>query len=171
MPDSDPERRWFEMEVRGVILDPNNDSPIVILRQLGESLYLPIWIGLFEANAIAIALESIQPQRPMTHDLLHSVVESLRGTLERVEIHALHEGTFYARLVVRREAAEEPIEIDARPSDAIALALRAAAPVWASRQVLENAVTTSKAVEPADEERLREWLANATADDLGKYSM
>lgn len=166
-----PGSSWVEMEIRGLILDPQSESPIVILRQQGESLFLPIWIGLFEANAIALALESIRPTRPMTHDLLRSTIESLGGKLERIEIHALREGTFYARLIVRKSETGEPTEIDSRPSDAIALALRAEAPVWASREVLAHAVNTAKAAEHTDEQQLREWLANATADELGKYSM
>ncbi len=159
------------MEVRGLILDPQSESPVVILSQPSESLYLPIWIGLFEANAIASVLESIHPKRPMTHDLLQSTIDSLGGALDRIEIHALHEGTFYARLIVRRGQPSKLTEIDARPSDAIALALRAAAPIWASRQVLEHALSSGRATDQTDEKRLREWLENATAEDLGKYSM
>ena len=158
------------MQLRGLILDPQSDSPVVILREEGESLYLPIWIGVFEANAIALALESIRPKRPMTHDLLRSSIEALGGVLERIEIHSLHEGTFYARLIVRRDP-DAALVIDSRPSDALALALRVGAPIWAARQVLEHAVASSKAADVSDEERLREWLANAKAEDLGKYSM
>lgn len=162
---------WVEMEIRGLILDPQSESPVVILREEGESLYLPIWIGLFEANAIALAIESVVPARPMTHDLLRSAIEALGGALERIEIHSLREGTFHARLVVRRGESGEPVEIDARPSDAIALALRARAPIWASRQVLESAISSARAAEHTDEQKLREWLENATPEDLGKYSM
>jgi bifunctional DNase/RNase len=165
-----PAANWVEMRLRGLILDPQSESPVVILREEGESLYLPIWIGVFEANAIALALESIQPKRPMTHDLLRSSIEALGGVLERIEIHSLLEGTFYARLIVRRDG-QEPIVIDSRPSDALALALRAGAPIWASREVLEHAVASSRATEASDEERLREWLANAKPEDLGKYPM
>lgn len=171
MANSELDSQWIEMEVRGLILDPNSDTPIVILRTLGESRYLPIWIGPFEANAIALALESIQPKRPMTHDLLRSMLESLGATLARIEIHTVLDGTFHARLIVRREETGEPTEVDARPSDAIALALRASAPVWASRQVLESAIVPAVAAGQSDEERLREWLENATSEDLGKYSM
>lgn len=162
---------WVEMEIRGLILDPQSESPVVILREAGESLYLPIWIGLFEANAIALAIESVVPMRPMTHDLLQSSIEALGGALERIEIHSLLEGTFHARLVVRTGEPGEPIEIDSRPSDAIALALRAKAPIWATRQVLESAISSAKAAEHTDEQKLREWLENATPEELGKYSM
>jgi hypothetical protein len=161
---------WVEMQLRGMILDPQSESPVVILREDAESLFLPIWIGVFEANAIALALESIHPKRPMTHDLLRSTLEALGGALVRIEIHTLHEGTFYARLIVNR-AAGDSIEVDSRPSDAIALALRAGAPIWAARQVLQQAVASTQAVEATDEERLREWLEKAKPEDLGKYSM
>ena len=158
------------MQLRGLILDPQSESPVVILRQEAESLYLPIWIGVFEANAIALALESVHTKRPMTHDLLRSSIEALGGVLERIEIHSLQEGTFYARLVVRR-GSDATIEIDSRPSDALALALRFGAPIWAARQVLDHAVASSRATELSDEERLKEWLENANPEDLGKYSM
>ena len=161
---------WVEMRLRGLILDPNSESPVVILREERESIYLPIWIGVFEANAIALALEEVKPRRPMTHDLLRSTVESLGGTLVRIEIHALHEGTFFARLIVQRHE-QEPFEIDARPSDAIALALRMSAPIWTAREVLQHALASAKAAELSDEQRLREWLENANPEELGKYSM
>jgi bifunctional DNase/RNase len=158
------------MRLRGLILDPNSESPVIILREERESIYLPIWIGVFEANAIALALEEVKPRRPMTHDLLRSTVESLGGRLVRIEIHSLQEGTFFARLIVLRHE-QEPIEIDARPSDAIALALRMSAPIWTAREVLHQAVASAKAAELSDEQRLREWLENANPEELGKYSM
>lgn len=158
------------MRLRGLILDPNSESPVVILREENDAVFLPIWIGVFEANAIALALEEVRPRRPMTHDLLRSTVESLGGSLLRIEIHSLQEGTFLARLIVSRDGAE-PIEIDARPSDAIALALRMSAPIWTAREVLRQAVVRAQAAEITDEQKLREWLENAKPEDLGKYSM
>ena len=160
---------WVRMTVRGLILDPNSDAPVVILREVEGTVFLPIWIGAFEANAIAMAVEGVEIHRPMTHDLLHHSILQLGGKLERVEIHDLVAGTFYARLLVA--TATGTIDIDARPSDAIALAVRAEAPIWASRGVLQAAVSTSRAADESDEERLREWLANAQPEDLGKYSM
>jgi hypothetical protein len=162
---------WLPMQLRGLILDPQSESPVVILHEEKEALYLPIWIGVFEANAIALALEAVRPKRPMTHDLLRSTIESLGGALERIEIHTLHEGTFYARLIVRTKLGEPPVAIDSRPSDAIALALRAGAPIWAARQVVEQAVASAKNADLTDEKGLREWLANAKPEELGKYSM
>ena len=170
MEERPPPSDWAEMQIRGLILDPQSESPIVVLREMGESLYLPIWIGAFEANAIALALESVRLKRPMTHDLLRSTVEELGATLQRIEIHALLDGTYFARLVVH-QAYGETVEIDARPSDAIALALRARAPIWVARAVLDHAIASARATELSDEKRLKEWLENAKPEELGKYSM
>ncbi len=170
---------WVEMRLKGLILDPTSDVPVVILREEGGTVFLPIWIGVFEANAIALALEGVQPPRPMTHDLLRSVVEALGATLVRVEIHSLIEGTFHARLRLHRGAGGAPgsdampggIEVDARPSDAVALALRLGAPIWIAREVLDGALSTQQASEAEDDRKLREWLENARPEDLGKYRM
>jgi bifunctional DNase/RNase len=164
-----PIAEWIQMDVRGLILDPNGETPIVILRQHEGAIYLPIWIGAFEANAIALALEGVQPPRPMTHDLLRGCLERFGARLERVEIHDLIDGTFLARLLVATGTGVEAI--DSRPSDAMALALRTGSPIFASRGVLEAALSSSKASEEGDEERLREWLQNARPEDLGKYQM
>lgn len=162
------------MRLKGLILDPTSDVPVVILREEGGTVFLPIWIGVFEANAIALALEAVETPRPMTHDLLRAVVDGLGATLARVEIHALIEGTFHARLRLRRTTSEgrsEEVEVDSRPSDAIALALRCGAPIWIARTVLDGALSTQKASEAEDERKLREWLENARPEDLGKYPM
>jgi len=172
--DANPPGEWVEMRLKGLILDPTSDVPVLILREEGGAVFLPIWIGVFEANAIALALEGIQTPRPMTHDLLQSVLGGLGAELERVEIHSLVEGTFHARLRLRRRGAAgggEPIEVDSRPSDAVALALRTGAPIWIARTVLDGALSTQKASEADDDRKLREWLENARPEDLGKYSM
>lgn len=161
---------WVEMKLRGLIVDPNHEAPVVILREEGGSLYLPIWIGVFEANAIALAVEGVATRRPMTHDLLRGVLQQLGAELLRVEIHSLIDGTFHARLLVR-DGGGRQVEIDARPSDAMALALRTGAPIWTAREVLEQAVSTSKAYETRDEEKLREWLEKASPEEFGKYPM
>jgi bifunctional DNase/RNase len=160
---------WVEMRLRGLILDPQNEAPVVILREEGGSTFLPIWIGVFEAQAIALALEKVALPRPMTHDLLGSAIVALGGALRRVEIHTLQGGTYFARLIL--DTGSGTLEVDARPSDAIALALRAPAPIWTARTVLADALASAKATDSADEERLKEWLANAKPEDLGKYSM
>ena len=162
------------MRLKGLILDPTSDVPVLILREEGGSIFLPIWIGVFEANAIALALEGIQPPRPMTHDLLQAVLGGLGADLVRVEIHSLIEGTFHARLRLRRTVEpgrSEEVEIDSRPSDAVALALRVGAPIWIARTVLDGALSTHKASEAEDDRKLREWLENARPEDLGKYRM
>jgi bifunctional DNase/RNase len=163
------------MNLKGLILDPTSDVPVVILREEEGTVFLPIWIGVFEANAIALALEGVQPPRPMTHDLLRSVVSGLGAELVRVEIHSLIEGTFHARLRLRRRVGSEPgaeeLEIDSRPSDAVALALRVGAPIWIARAVLDGALSTQKASQAEDDRKLREWLENARPEDLGKYPM
>jgi len=124
------------MSVGGITLDPATKAPIVVLRDAEEKLHLPIWIGLLEASAIASELEGVRPQRPMTHDLLRSTIGSLGGEVVAVEITDLRENTFYARIVVR--AADGTVELDARPSDAIALALRTRTKILVARQVIEQ---------------------------------
>ncbi len=165
-----PGTGWVEMKLRGLIVDPNSEAPVVILREEGGSLYLPIWIGVFEANAIALAVEGVELRRPMTHDLMRGLLESLGATLRRVEIHSLLEGTFHARLLLTASDGEELV-VDSRPSDAMALALRTGAPIWTAREVLDQAVSTSRAYESPDEDKLREWLEQARPEDLGKYPM
>jgi len=170
MSDESPGPGWVEMRLRGLIVDPDNEGPVVVLREEGSTLYLPIWIGVFEANAIALALEGVATRRPMTHDLLRGVLEGLGTRLERVEIHALVEGTFLARLRLRTGGGEA-VEIDSRPSDALALALRMKAPIWTAREVLEQAVSAARAYQTQDEEKLRKWLEQARPEDFGKYPM
>jgi uncharacterized protein len=166
---SEPPNDFVEMKLRGLILDPNTETPVLVLREVEGSVFLPIWIGAFEANAIALAVEGIQAPRPLTHDLLRATLEALGGQLLRVEVHDLSAGTFFARLIVSTSSGE--LSVDARPSDAIALALRAEAPIWTARKVLDAALENARATRETDEERIREWLAKAGPEDLGKYSM
>jgi bifunctional DNase/RNase len=142
--------------------------PIVILRDTDNQRALPIWVGPVEANAIALQIENVSPQRPMTHDLLRTLLVELEATLVRVVIADLREGTFYAYLELRRH--EETLFIDARPSDAIALSLRARAPVFVESRVLEQAKSIDSASDQADRERLQRWLESLDPDDLG-YKM
>lgn len=158
---------WIEMQLKGLLLDPSSETPVLILRAIGGALLLPIWIGLPEANAIAMALEGVRAPRPMTHDLLRNCIESLGATLERVEVWGLLEGTFHARLRLQREAGET-LEIDTRPSDAIALAVRTESPIWVARAVLESALSSELAT---DEDKLKAWLEQARPEDLGRYKM
>jgi len=159
----------IRMEIKGLMLDPSSNLPIVILRDEGSQLFLPIWIGVFEANAIALRIEGVEPPRPMTHDLLRSSLETLGATVERVLISDLRDNTFYATIFLRHHGAE--VTLDARPSDAIALALRATAPIFVLKEVLDKAKAVDLATDASDEEKLKKWLEEAGPDDLGKYKM
>ena len=159
----------IRMEIKGLVLDPNTKAPIVILRDDKGEILLPIWIGVFEANAIALRLENVETPRPMTHDLLQSALETLGGKVEKIVISDLKDNTFYARIHVVRNGSN--LEIDARPSDAIALALRSAAPIFVLQPVLEQAQAVNLVQEATDEEKLRKWLEEMDPEDLGKYKM
>ncbi len=155
------------MEVKGLIMDPGSSVPIVILRSEEQSRILPIWIGLFEANAIALKLEGIEPPRPMTHDLVVDFLGNLNCTISRVAINDLIDNTFFAQIFVRVE--DKELTIDSRPSDAIALALRAEVPIYVAETVLEKAKADDLGAR--DKEKLKKWLEEVDPDDLGKYTM
>ena len=159
----------LRVEIKGLMLDPSSNVPIVILRDTESQLFLPIWIGLSEANAIASRIEGIEPPRPMTHDLLRSVVENLGGAVEKIVISDLKESTFFAVIHVRQ--GDTPVEIDARPSDAIALALRVSAPIFVLRSVLDKAQAVDLATQATDEEKLKKWLEEISPEELGKWTM
>jgi bifunctional DNase/RNase len=159
----------LQVEIKGLMLDPSSNVPIVILRDIRSQLFLPIWIGVFEANAIALRIEGVEPPRPMTHDLLRSVLEQLGGRVEKIVISDLRESTFFALIHVRNQ--ERDVAIDARPSDAIALALRTGSPIFVLRSVLDKAQAVDLATDASDEEKLRKWLEEISPDDLGKWTM
>jgi bifunctional DNase/RNase len=156
-----------EVAIKGLMVDPVTNMPIVLLRDADSQRVLPIWVGPLEANAIALQIENVAPPRPMTHDLLKNVLTELGTTLERVVISDLREGTFYAYLELRRGS--ELIYVDSRPSDAIALSLRTKTPVFVEQQVLESGRIV-EATDKADQERLQRWLESLDPDDLG-YKM
>jgi bifunctional DNase/RNase len=158
----------IEMSIRGLMVDPITNMPIVILRDADNQRVLPIWVGPVEANAIALQIENVAPPRPMTHDLLMRVLAELGATLVRVIIQDLKDNTFYAYLELDREG--EPVLIDARPSDALALALRTKARVFVHPQVLDQAKSIDVTPDKADQERLQRWLESLDPDDLG-YKM
>ena len=157
------------MEVKRLMLDPNSNLPIVILGDATGARLLPIWIGLFEANAIAMRLEAIDSPRPMTHDIFAHTLTELAVTVERVEICDLRENTFFANLHISR--AGESSSLDSRPSDAIALALRMGAPIFVLPKVLAKAQTAEARAALPDEEKIRAWLEQAGPEDLGDYEM
>jgi bifunctional DNase/RNase len=156
------------MSIKGLMLDPVSNSPIVVLKDEQEKFFLPIWVGIFEANAIALQLENITTPRPMTHDLLRNMISELDARVIRIVINDLRDSTFFAQ--IRLLTGEKTLEVDARPSDAIALALRTEAPIFVAQSVLDQAQTISPDGEDQDE-KLKKWFEQLTPDDLGKYKM
>jgi len=160
----------IEMTIKGLMVDPITNMPIIILRDKAGDRVLPIWVGIFEANAIALQMENITTPRPMTHDLLRNVINDLKASVQKVVVSDLRENTFYALIYVTTDG--DTMAIDARPSDAIALALRTRAPIFVEETVIDNAKTVDLSAEPsADADRLHKWLESLDPDDLGKYKM
>lgn len=165
---------FIEMRVSGLTMDPITNTPIVILKDLEEKKAIPIWIGIFEASAIATEIEKITFSRPMTHDLLNDIVKLLNTEVVRVEIHDLRNNTFFANIHLLREG--KLIVVDARPSDAIAIALRAGAPIFVDERVIEKSRNVDFGTKMTDldrlkKEKLAEFLENLSPEDFGKYKM
>jgi len=159
----------IEMTIKGLMVDPITNTPIVILRDKEGQKVLPIWVGIFEANAIALQIENIATPRPMTHDLLRNVIRDLKATVQRIVVCDLQENTFYALIYLSLNG--DTVAIDARPSDAIALALRTRAPIFVEETVIDNAKTFDPAPDKSDTDRLHKWLESLDPEDLGKYKM
>ncbi len=159
----------IEMTIKGLMVDPVTNMPIIILRDKDGQKILPIWVGIFEANAIALQIENVSTPRPMTHDLLKNVINDLRGVVQKIVVSDLKENTFYALIYVTLQG--DTVAVDARPSDAIALALRARVPIYVEESVIENAKTIDFTAEKPDAERLHKWLESLDPDELGKYKM
>jgi hypothetical protein len=157
------------MEIKGLLMDPVSNMPVVVLRDAANGVFLPIWVGIFEANAIAIQMEKIATPRPMTHDLLKNLLGELDATVERIVINDLRENTFFARIHLLR--GDTRWDVDSRPSDAIALALRVNAEIFVEEDVLEKSKTLRPDGDESDPERLKKWLEEVNPDDLGKYRM
>ena len=158
-----------EMQIRGLMMDPVTNMPIVVLKDVSSDLVLPIWVGLFEANAIALELEKTATPRPMTHDLLQNMARGLNAEVRKVVVSELREDTFYA--VIWLDHAGETVTMDARPSDAIALALRWDCPIYVNRDVLENSKQAAGGTQNANADEMRRWLENLNDDDMGRYKM
>jgi hypothetical protein len=158
-----------EMTIKGLMVDPVTHMPIIILRDADGLRVLPIWVGIFEANAIALQMENISTPRPMTHDLLRNVIEALGGAVTKVVIADLRDNTFYALIHV--DAPSGPIAIDARPSDAIALALRTQASIFVEESVIDGAKGIDFGTDRPDSDRLQKWLESLDPEELGKYKM
>ena len=158
-----------EMKIKGLMIDPVSNMPIIILKNPDGNTVLPIWVGIFEANAIAMQLESVVSPRPMTHDLLKNVIEGLRAKVAEVVITDLRDNTFFA--VIRLVLDGETFSIDARPSDAMALALRTSSPIHVESQVLDKSEGGGQEGDSDHAERLRRWLETVDPEELGQYEM
>ncbi len=156
------------MLIKGLMMDPVTNMPIVVLRDEAGDRTLPIWIGMFEAHAVAVQLENSGSTRPMTHDLLKHMIEALGAVVTEIHVTDVRDGTFYA--VIYLAAGNEIVAVDARPSDALALALRTRAAVYVAEHVLADArpLETPTA---QDTERLQHWLESLDPDEMGKYKM
>ncbi|MCH7922434.1 MAG: bifunctional nuclease family protein [Nitrospinae bacterium] len=161
----------LEMKVKGLALDPSTNMPIVILKDLEEEQALPIWVGIFEANAIALEMESVPTPRPMTHDLIKNILEETEATVLRIVVNDLKDNTFYAEIILSLNGTE--VAIDSRPSDAIALALRVDAPIYVAKKVLDEArsIDLTDPELADDKEQWKEWLQDLRPEDFGKYEM
>ena len=165
---------FLEMKVRGLALDPLSNMPIIILKDDKDERSLPIWVGIFEANAIALELEKIATPRPMTHDLIKSILETVAARVTKIAITDLKENTFYAALHL--QIGEKEFTVDSRPSDAIALALRVAAPIFVEEEVVKKAKTlevATKDAEPVkadDPDSVKEWLGSIKPEDFEKFN-
>ena len=159
----------IEMDIKGLMVDPVTNLPIIILKDKDGDRVLSIWVGVFEANAIAHQIENVAPQRPMTHDLLRNLIADLGGQVDRVVVSDLKDATFFATIHLTVKG--EPVVVDARPSDAIALALRAKAPILVDSAVIDAAKASDIVPERDDSARLSKWLESLDMEEFGKYRM
>jgi uncharacterized protein len=159
----------LEVKIRGLMMDPVTNMPVVVLKETSGSGVLPIWVGVYEANAIALEIEKIQTPRPMTHDLLKNVLTGLNVRVQKVVVCDLKEDTFYALIWMERDG--QMMSIDSRPSDALALALRLDCPIFVEDEVLKSSRMASVISEKSSSEELRKWLENLNDEDLGRYKM
>jgi len=157
------------MKIKGLVVDPISKMPIVVLEDLNSERMLPIWIGVFEANAIALKMENISTPRPMTHDLLKIFLDKLEISIEKVVVNDVRNNTFYA--LIHCYFQNKRALIDSRPSDAIALALRVNAPIFVEDEVVKKAHSLKYDENLEDSERLKKWLENLKPEDFGKYKM
>ena len=158
-----------EMKIRGLMMDPVTNMPIVILKDVSGDAVLPIWVGIYEANAIALEIEKVTTPRPMTHDLIKNLLVGLDTQVHKVVVSDLREDTFFAVIWLEREG--RVISVDSRPSDALALALRLDCPIFVEDTVLKSSKLTSSVSDKVSSEELRKWLENLNDEDLGRYKM
>jgi len=159
----------IEMKIRGLMVDPVTNTPIVILRDTSGNSILPIWVGVYEANAIALEIEKVTTPRPMTHDLIKNLLTGVEATVNKVVVSELKDETFYA--VIWLEKNGELISVDSRPSDALALALRLDCPIYVEESVLKSSKQAAAVTDKVNNEELRRWLEGLNDEDLGRYKM
>jgi bifunctional DNase/RNase len=159
----------IEVRIRGLMMDPVTNMPMVVLKDIAGDAVLPIWVGIFEANAIALEIEKSATPRPMTHDLLRNTLRAFETHVTRVVVSELKDDTFYAVVWLDRDG--EVMSLDARPSDALALAMRADCPIFVSRAVMESARAGQKSGRDVNSDEMRRWLENLGDDDMGRYKM
>jgi len=158
-----------EMKIRGLMMDPVTNNPIVVLKDVNGTAILPIWVGIYEANAIALEIEKVATPRPMTHDLIRNLLFGLGAGVKKVVVSELKEDTFYAVIWLERNG--EMISVDSRPSDALAVALRLDCPIFVEDAVLKNSKDATALAEAGNNQELRKWLENLSDEDLGRYKM
>lgn len=158
-----------EMKIRGLMMDPVTNMPIVVLKDIGGTSILPIWVGIYEANAIALEIEKVATPRPMTHDLIKTLLHGLGTGIRKVVVSELKDDTFYAVIWLDKDG--ELISVDSRPSDALAVALRLDCPIYVEENVLKTSKTAAAVAEAGSNEELRKWLENLSDEDLGRYKM
>jgi bifunctional DNase/RNase len=159
----------IEMKIRGLMMDPVTNMPIVVLKDVGGDAILPIWVGIYEANAIALEIEKVTTPRPMTHDLLKNVLASLDAQVHKVVVSDLRDDTFFAVIWLQSDGGA--ISIDSRPSDALALALRVDCPIFVDEEVLKSSRLANAVNDRVSSDELRKWLENLNDEDLGRYKM
>jgi uncharacterized protein len=158
-----------EMKIRGLMMDPVTNMPIVVLKDIGGSNILPIWVGIYEANAIALEIEKVSTPRPMTHDLIKTLLLGLGTGIRKVVVSELKDDTFYAVIWLDRDG--DLISVDSRPSDALALALRLDCPIYVDESVLKTSQRSNAASDKINNEEWRRWLESLNDEDLGRYKM
>jgi len=162
----------IEFKIKGLMMDPLTNSPIVVLQDTTSDTLLPIWVGIFEANAIALQIEKVDTPRPMTHDLIKGLLNTLNAHVLKIVVTELKDNTFYALIFL--DVQGKTITVDSRPSDAIALALRTESPIFVTDDVLTksaNSSSTTLSAERSTPEEIRQWLENLNPEDMGKYKM
>jgi len=158
-----------EMKIRGLMMDPVTNMPIVVLKDVGSEAVLPIWVGVYAANAIALEIEKVTTPRPMTHDLIKNLLLGLDTHVHKVVVNELRDDTFFAVIWMERDG--KIISLDSRPSDALALALRLDCPIYVDEEVLKHSKQATASADRVSAEDLRKWLEGLNDEDLGRYKM